>query len=47
MGGEGFTMESEVVGPPSVVSYDLAQGVDQKLVTDGASQFQDFRVNFH
>jgi hypothetical protein len=39
--------KSEVVGRPSVVSYDLVQSVDKKFVKDGASQFQNFRVNFH
>jgi hypothetical protein len=33
-------------GRPSVVSDDLAQIVDQKSVNDGASQFQNIRVNF-
>jgi hypothetical protein len=42
-----FTMKSEEVGRPSVVSDDLVQSVDQNYVTNGASQFQSFRVNFH
>jgi hypothetical protein len=32
---------------PSVVSDDIVQSVDQKSVKDGASQFRNFRVNFH
>jgi hypothetical protein len=32
---------------PSVVSNNLVQIVDQKFVKDGASQFRNFRVNFH
>jgi hypothetical protein len=47
MGEEMFTMKSEVVGLPSVVSNDLVQSVDQKLAKDGAPHFQNFRVNFH
>jgi hypothetical protein len=47
MGEEMFTMKSEVVGRPSVVSDDLVQSVDQKLVKDSAPQFQNFCVNFH
>jgi hypothetical protein len=48
MGGEQmFTMKSEVVGRSSVVSDDLVQNVDQKLVKDGSPQFQNIRVNFH
>jgi hypothetical protein len=39
MGGEGFTIESEVVGRPSTVSDDLVQIFDQKSVIDGTSQF--------
>jgi hypothetical protein len=31
----------------SVVSDDLVQSVDLKFVKDGASQFHNFRVNFH
>jgi hypothetical protein len=37
----------EVVGRPSVVSDDLVQVLTRKFVKDGASQFQNFRVNFH
>jgi hypothetical protein len=47
MGEQMFTMKSEVVNWPSVVSEDLVQSVDQKFVKDGASQFQNFYVNFH
>jgi hypothetical protein len=42
-----FTMKTEVVGPPSIVKDDLVQKVDQKIVKDSASQFQNFRGNFH
>jgi hypothetical protein len=31
MGEQMFTMKSEVVGRPSVVSDDLIQNVDQKI----------------
>jgi hypothetical protein len=31
MGEQMFTMKSEVVSRPSVVSHDLAQSVDQKI----------------
>jgi hypothetical protein len=34
-------------GRPSVVSDNLVQSVDLKYVKDGASQFQNFHVNFH
>jgi hypothetical protein len=47
MGEQMFTMKSEVVGRPAVVSDDLLQSVAKKIVKDGASQFQNFRVNFH
>jgi hypothetical protein len=36
-----FTMNSEVVGRPSVVSGDLDQSVDQKFGKYGFSKFQD------
>jgi hypothetical protein len=42
-----FMMKSEVVGRPSVMSNDLVQRVDHKILKDGASQFQNFQVNFH
>jgi hypothetical protein len=32
---------------PSVVSDDLVQSVDKKFMIDSASQFQNFRMNFH
>jgi hypothetical protein len=41
------TNAHEVVGWPSVVSDDLVQSVDQKCCEKGASQFQNFCVNFH
>jgi hypothetical protein len=41
-GGQIFTMKSEAVGWPSVVSDDLVQSVDKKFVKDGASQFKNF-----
>jgi hypothetical protein len=47
MGEQSFTMKSEVIGQPSVVSDDLVQSVDQKFVKDSASQFQNFHVSFH
>jgi hypothetical protein len=34
-------------GRPPAVSDDLVQIVDQKTVKDGASQFQNFHMNFH
>jgi hypothetical protein len=41
-------MESKVVDQPSVVSDEIVQSFDQKnLVKEGASQFQNFHVNFH
>jgi hypothetical protein len=39
-------MKSEMVGCSSVVSEDLVQSVDQKLVKDGTSQFQNVHVDF-
>jgi hypothetical protein len=43
-----FTTKSDVVILPSVVSADLIQSVDpKKIVKDGASEFQNFRVNLH
>jgi hypothetical protein len=44
-----FTMKSEVVSRPSIVSDDLVQSVDQKkkIVKHGTSQFQNFRVKVH
>jgi hypothetical protein len=47
MGEKMFAMKSELVCWTSVVSDDLVQSVDQKFVKDGASQFQNFCVNFH
>jgi hypothetical protein len=41
-----FRMKTES-GGSSVVSDDLVQNVDIKFVKDGASQFQNFCVNFH
>jgi hypothetical protein len=32
MGDQIFTVKSEVVGEPSVVSADLVQSVDQKIL---------------
>jgi hypothetical protein len=40
-----FTMKSEVVGGPSVMSDDLEQSVTKKLVKNDASQFQNFSVS--
>jgi hypothetical protein len=37
MGEEGFTMKSEVVGRPFIVSDDLAQSVEKKITKDGSS----------
>jgi hypothetical protein len=42
-----FTMKSEVVGRPSVVSHDLVQSVGQNICENDASQLQNFHVNFH
>jgi transposase len=39
--------DEERSGRPIVVSDDLVQSVDEKCVNEGASQFQNFRVNFH
>jgi hypothetical protein len=47
MGEKMFTIKSELVRWPSVVSDDLVQSVDQIIVKDHASQYQNFRVNFH
>jgi hypothetical protein len=41
-----FTMKSDVVGRPSVVSDDLVQRVDEKSVKDGALRFRKFHANF-
>jgi hypothetical protein len=42
-----FMTKSEAVGQPSVVSDDLVQKLIKKFMIDGASRFQNFRVNFH
>jgi hypothetical protein len=34
-------------GRPSVLSDDLVQMLTKKFAKDGASQFQNFHVNFH
>jgi hypothetical protein len=47
MGEQMFTMKSEVVGWPSVLSDDPVRSVDKKFEKDGGSQFQNFRLNFH
>jgi transposase len=39
--------DEERSGGPSVASDDLVRNVDQKIVKEEASQFQNFRVNFH
>jgi hypothetical protein len=39
--------DEERSGRPSVVSNDLVQTVDQQICKYGASQFQNFHVNFH
>jgi hypothetical protein len=39
-------MKSKVVSQPSVVSDDLVQNVDKKVVKDGISQFENLYVNF-
>jgi hypothetical protein len=39
--------DEERNGRPSVVSDDLVESADKKFVKDRASQFQNFRVNFH
>jgi hypothetical protein len=48
-GRQMFTMKSEVVRTPSVMSDDLFQSVDQKICERRrfTSQFQNFHVNFH
>jgi hypothetical protein len=47
-GEQMFTVKSEVVGRPSVVSGDPFQSVDQKSCgRRGLHKFQNFRVNFH
>jgi hypothetical protein len=45
--GEKNVHDEERSGQPPVVSDDLVQSVDKISVKDGASQFQNFRVNFH
>jgi hypothetical protein len=42
--GKTNVYDEEQSGWPSVVSDDLVQSVDQKIVEDGASQFQNFHV---
>jgi hypothetical protein len=42
-----FTMKSEVVGWPSVVSHDLVQSVDKIFVKGVASQCLYLHVSFH
>jgi hypothetical protein len=43
-----FTTKSEVVGRTAVLSGDLVQSDGpKKFLKDGASQFQNFRVNLH
>jgi hypothetical protein len=39
--------DGERSGRPSVVSDDLVQNVDPKILKYGPSKFQNFRVNFH
>jgi hypothetical protein len=45
--GQTDVHNEERSGRPSVVSDDLVQSIDKKFVKDDASQFQNFRVNFH
>jgi hypothetical protein len=40
-------MKSKVVSWPSVISDDFVQSDDQTFVKSGASEFQNFLVNFH
>jgi hypothetical protein len=40
-------MNNEVVGRPSALSNDLIRNIADKLVEDAATQFQNFRLNFH
>jgi hypothetical protein len=47
MGEQIFMMKSEVVSQPSVVSNDLVQSIDKKILKDSTSQFQKFHLNFH
>jgi hypothetical protein len=42
---QSWVTSEHAVGRPSVVSGDLIQCVDQKIVKDGASQFQNFPVD--
>jgi hypothetical protein len=46
MGEQMFTIKSEEVGWPSVVMI-LFKVLTRKFVKDGASQFQNFCVNYH
>jgi hypothetical protein len=39
--------DEERSGRPSVVTDDFVQSINKKFVKDGASHFQNFRVNFH
>jgi hypothetical protein len=39
--------DEERSGQPSVVSDDLVRSVDNEFVKDGASQFQNYCLNFH
>jgi hypothetical protein len=39
--------DEERSGRPSVVSDDIFKLLTKKFVKDGASQFQNFRANFH
>jgi hypothetical protein len=47
MGWQRNVHDEEWRGRPSVVSDDHVQSVDKKFVIDGASQLQNFHVNFH
>jgi hypothetical protein len=47
MGEQMLTMNTEVIGRPSIMNDDLFQSVDQKYVKDGLWQLQNFLVNFH
>jgi hypothetical protein len=47
MGEQMFTMKSEVVSWPSVVSDDLVQSVDQKICERWHFKISELSCNFH
>jgi transposase len=46
-GGRKYVHDEQRSGRPSIVSDELVQNVDKKLVKGSTSEFHDCRVNFH